>query len=324
MELMYADKMLNDCGIIMNYSLDLSVANSKDFQLDVSKEIIKKIERGYYVYIDGTEYGGIIDKIEVETANVGTETFRLSGRTWRQILNGYFIVPQGDYVTINGSVKAAFEKELERLDLNDFIKVDISEEIIADTKFSRYCSVYEGFKSILKGLGYNLRITLKSGSVILSAAEIGNISTELFTTDNSYKFNAEKSNGINHLICLGSGELSDRIVAHLYVDRSGNISTKRWFRGLEEWAEVYENVNCDDAATLIEEGTEKLQEKKGNEKITIGVDDYVLHIGDVVSGYEEVTKQSITAEVVDVLLKIEKHAIGEVVNIEYTIGGSEK
>jgi hypothetical protein len=32
------------------------------------------------------------------------------------------------------------------------------------------------------------------------------------------------NSGVNHLICLGSGELQNRIVVHLYVDADGNIS----------------------------------------------------------------------------------------------------
>ena len=48
--------------------------------------------------------------------------------------------------------------------------------------------------------------------------------------------------GVNHLICLGSGELRNRTVVHLYVDGNGNISQTQTFTGLEERAEVLDEL----------------------------------------------------------------------------------
>ena len=43
----------------------------------------------------------------------------------------------------------------------------------------------------------------------------------------------------NHLICLGSGELKNRIVLHFYADERGNISTTQTLFGIDERTTTY-------------------------------------------------------------------------------------
>lgn len=45
---------------------------------------------GYYLYIENTEYGGIIDSIEVDTQY---ETVIYKGRTWHGILESQVLQP---------------------------------------------------------------------------------------------------------------------------------------------------------------------------------------------------------------------------------------
>ena len=47
-----------------------------------------------------------------------------------------------------------------------------------------------------------------------------------------------EGDGVNHLICLGQGELKNRIVRHLYVDQNGNIGSTQYYTGVDEIAAV--------------------------------------------------------------------------------------
>ena len=61
----------------------------------------------------------------------------------------------------------------------------------------------------------------------------------------------EKRNGVNHLICLGEGELKDRVVKHLYVQKDGSIGEEQYYTGIEEITETYD-YNSTEAAELVE------------------------------------------------------------------------
>ena len=110
MELIYTDANLNDIGILQGFTLDLAFGKDEnDFQLTTTTDNAVLVP-GYYIYIDGTEYGGIIDSIEVDTSK-GTVIY--AGRTWQGILNSKVIEPPtgqayrtvfGDANTVLGSL----------------------------------------------------------------------------------------------------------------------------------------------------------------------------------------------------------------------------
>lgn len=68
MDLIYADENKIEIGVIPEYELDIAFGSDEnDFELtlDVSSHCCKA---GYYIYIEDTEYGGIVDKIEIDTS----------------------------------------------------------------------------------------------------------------------------------------------------------------------------------------------------------------------------------------------------------------
>ena len=52
-------------------------------------------------------------------------------------------------------------------------------------------------------------------------------------------------NGVNHLICLGKGELKDRMVIHLYVDSAGNVGQTQYYKGIDEVEAVYDSSGAE-------------------------------------------------------------------------------
>ena len=120
------------------------------------------------------------------------------------------------------------------------------------------------------------------------------------------------SHPINHLICLGKGELKDRIVVHWYADQKGTLSHTQTIKGADERASVYELSNAD-AAELETKGKTKLQELRDTGSIDVdvtgGIDLDVtggidLDVGDTVTGRDNTTGIRVTAEITKKIIKV--------------------
>ena len=114
------------------------------------------------------------------------------------------------------------------------------------------------------------------------------------------------SHPINHLICLGKGELKDRIVVHWYADQKGTLSHTQTIKGADERTSVYELSNAD-AAELETKGKTKLQELRDTGSIDVDVesDGIDLDVGDTVTGRDNTTGIKVTAEITKKIIKIE-------------------
>ena len=157
--------------------------------------------------------------------------------------------------------------------------------------------------------------------IMLSAVPIQDLSEEIeYSQDSKVNISIEESRrGINHLICLGKGELKDRQVAHLYVQLDGSISQKQYYKGLDERTAVYDNNNAEDLDDLIEGGTEKLQEEMNYKKMSLEVQDVDLQIGDIVGGRDYNSGLSLQKPVTQKIVKIDKGTV----TVEYKVEGEE-
>ena len=125
-------------------------------------------------------------------------------------------------------------------------------------------------------------------------------------------------NDVNHLICLGQGELQNRQVVHIYVDGDGDIVDNQYYFGLDEITETYENTNSKDIQELKQAGIDKLGNMKdGDEFEVTSIPDIQLKIGDIVGGYEDVTGIRIKREIVNTIVTITDSTF----NVEYKVGG---
>ena len=125
-------------------------------------------------------------------------------------------------------------------------------------------------------------------------------------------------NDVNHLICLGQGELQNRQVVHIYVDGDGDIVDNQYYFGLDEITETYENTNSKDIQELKQAGIDKLGDMKdGDEFEVTSIPDIQLKIGDIVGGYEDVTGIRIKREIVNTIVTITDSTF----NVEYKVGG---
>ena len=79
MDLIYQDKEKTDLGVMKNYEMDLAFGKDENnFELSVDLDE-HCLQEGYILYMEGTEYGGIVDKIKASNVD---DMVTYSGRTW--------------------------------------------------------------------------------------------------------------------------------------------------------------------------------------------------------------------------------------------------
>lgn len=312
MDLIYTDENRKDLGILFDYSFDLAFGSSEnDFELKTSTSnyILKQ---GYYIYIEGTEYGGVVDNIKVKTAS---KELIYEGRTYHGILESKVIEPDAgqDYLKVSGEANAVLGTLIQRLALTGLFKAstDISNFTINNYQFNRYVKGYTGIKQMLNSVGAKLHITFEDGYVVLSALPIVDYSKDdEFDTD-QIKFDIEKYyNPINHLICLGKGELADRQIIHLYADAEGNISKTKTQFGLDERTEVYDYSSAESIEELESSGIEKFKELQNDGKVQMQLDaSQEYGIDDIVGAREFITGITMSKPIVKKIVTINKGII---------------
>ena len=263
MDLIYANANRQDIGVLTDYKFDLAFGkdeNNFELELAIGNHCC---DAGYYLYMEGTEYGGIIDKIRVDTEN---EKVVYSGRTWHGILAGKVISPEdgADYYTVTGDANEVLAELIELLGLSDLFcaSTDASAIDVAEYSF-RYVDGYSGICSMLAEFSGKLMIEYREKSVILSAVYLTNYSQDEEWDSSQVGFEIEKNyKPVNHLICLGEGNMKDRHVIHLFTDENGGVqpyttadipledadyiltTEKQLLFGMDEVAEVYDYSNA--------------------------------------------------------------------------------
>ena len=123
--------------------------------------------------------------------------------------------------------------------------------------------------------------------------EIGN--------DMQMKYDIKVNHGVpNHMICLGSGQLEERLVVHLYMNQYGQIVDQPYYTGLDKIDTVYNYNGQTDADKLREDGIKKFKEvtQKVTSKAYMVTNDISVNIGDIVSGRERITGIKVRVPVV--------------------------
>lgn len=224
MDLIYANELKEDVDVLDGYVFDLAYGKDEnDFVCTVGMNN-HVCREGYLLYIEGTEYGGIVDTISPDTEK---EELVYSGRTWHGVLEKKVICPDDgyDYLEVSGDGNAVLRQLIERLDLGNlfFVSNEVSEIDIASYQF-RYEYGYTGICKMLAEFDGKLHMSFKKGYVQLSAVPLVDYSQdeEFDTSQVSFKI-TKNYRPVNHLICLGAGDLKDRYVIHLFTDENGGV-----------------------------------------------------------------------------------------------------
>ncbi len=311
-DLTYTDSDGIEQGIIKAYQLDLAYGSDEnDFELTLPIDM--RIAEKSLIYIDGTEWGGIVRGGRESTMGE-TPVFVARGETWHGMLAETYICPETDHLSASGEANAAIGSVLRFVGLSDVF--DASAEpsgISVSHQFERFTDCYSGFRKMLAASGAKLRIDKQPGrKPALSAVPIGDYVDS--GESNKYGYKLEWYMPFNHLICLGMGELEERTVLHLYADAEGNVSQTQTLFGLDERQAVYEYNNIDEAK-LLEDGTKKLKEMQGTSACELLLPEgTAFDVGDMVGIASEKTGRSVISTVSKAIVKVSGNGQVEITN----------
>lgn len=302
MDLIVTDAAGIPTGSYASWTLDLAYGSGEN---DFDLRCPARLQPGCRWWVDGTGWGGIVDDVKTSvTGGEGELTYH--GRDWHGLLASKVLEPDRgkDYLTMSGTIGTLLRTVISRIGLQDIITVTEGTSKTARWQFDRYCDAWSGLSKMLRASGLRLRITAVQNGVTVDAPPI-TAAGDLIDSD-LIDFDAIlASHPINHLICLGKGELKDRIVVHWYADQKGTLSHTQTIKGADERTSVYELSNAD-AAELETKGKQKLLELRDSGSIDVDVTGGIdLDVGDTVTGRDNTTGIKVTAEITKKIIKIE-------------------
>lgn len=317
-DLIITDSKHVDVRSAVDFTLDCAWGKEEnDFELVVSGA--STIDAGAYIYVDGSECGGVVDAMEDQlTAGVSTLTY--SGRTWHGMLANKILEPDKgkDYLTVSGTASTVIGSLISRVGLDGvFDAVDsptAGAQTIKSYRFDRYTDCYTGLRKMCAANGLKLRLAYTSGQVNIWAEPVAHygdsIDSDLIDFDATRTWRKP-----NHMIGLGKGELKDRIVSHWYADAKGNVSQTQSLRGVDEITQVYDYSNAE-TAELNTKTKEKLQDlqSEGDVRVTVRDDaNVVFDVGDTVTARDNLTGITVNATISKKIVKVS----GGVMSVDY-------
>lgn len=331
MDLILADKNRKEIRLLQEADADIDIGDTNDFQFTFSVDHwMGDIQTGCYAYIPGTEFGGPVGELMSSTAE---NRIYICGDTWRGMLAKKIIEPPAgqDYKTVSGELNTVIASLVQDAKISNLISVPEEDTgiTVSNFRFDRYCTLLAGIEKMLSGKGYRLEITYvqqnvpKIGYVSLKAVPAVDYSgTTEISQDNNLDFTVtDYKRGINHLICLGKGDLKDRLVRHLYVQQDSTIGTAPYYVGLDERTSVYDSEGAEEQE-LIENGIERLRELMDKKSFQANIRDDVemdMQLGDTISGRDYITGISVKKPIIGKILTIQN---GEE-KMEYKIEGDD-
>lgn len=282
MDLILFNSVRHDIGSVVPYSFDCEAGGENWISATLPTD------DAYGAYIPGTELGGLLEKV---TKTSDSELTRFEGLTWRGLLTKKILMPSAGadyYTTPAGDANTILESHLIAGRFDWLIRAAAPEGVtVAAHQYTRYCTVLEGIEELCEANGLRLELeAVRAGGYTMCLAGLKPATTieAVYGEDSRYKMRwTDDGTGINHLICLGSGQLRDRYVLHLYADEAGNISTTQTITGLAERVAVYDYGNIEDNADLEKEGRKHFRELLSSRQLEIESAPDGLKIGDIVT-----------------------------------------
>ena len=122
---------------------------------------------------------------------------------------------------------------------------------------------------------------------------------------------------VNHLICLGTGNLKERQVIHLYMNGEGNVTKEQFYFGKDEIEEVYDYPNAESLEELEKYGIRRLKELNEKDDMQLNLNDsYSFDIGDIVTASEITTGITLTRVIKKKIVTIKKG----ILKVDYKVG----
>lgn len=294
MNVAYTNDSLSAVGFISFVGFDTSIGDSgNQIQLKLHSDQKTELAKGSLIWSPGTEYGGIVQDIQSKIETDGQRYVYYSGPSWSGRLSQRIVCPPSgkDHYTLDGEANEELNALMEYLGLDYLFQApEGNSGITLDTDLDRFA---DGYSALRKAAAENdCRLSMKYDNTTKKVI-IQFVPREThgnYTSDNS-PISVTVGSPVNHLVCAGTGELQNRVVVHLYIDKNSNVSQKQYYKGADEISTLYENTSAD-KDKLIEEGTKKLLEYQEVNQVEISVEDGsedLYPLDDVIVGFDPVT-----------------------------------
>lgn len=330
MDLIYVRTMPSgsvNSGYLSNYSAEFDITTdleyvTNNFQVSMilpenAKDLLWT-ENGIstVLYVDGTEYGGVIEGAEID---IEENTITYTGRTWRGHLSQWVVEPPAgqDYLTVSGNLAAI----LRTLPMGSYLSVADTAYTTGSYSFQRYVTTFEGVTQLLEHVSSNLRFSVSYDSTIDKAViqiAPGRDLCSLVEVSQDYNDRislkiTRDGNTPKHLICLGQGDLKNREVIHYYADSSWQI-TQTPIAGAFP-VETYDSGGSDNLAA---DGLSYYKELIENHKqIEVTVKDLNVLLSDTIAAKDIYTGQDVNAEIVSIIWRVDNFGSYQEESYEY-------
>lgn len=305
MVLVVHDPAVGDVREIEEFELDLAFGSDEN-ALKLEARAGDAPEEGQFVFIDGTEYGGVIDQASYEAGREATGSILCKGRTWHGILAGKRLLPDSGsgYLSVSGKAGEVLASLVGRMGLSGLFSAAPDDTAVSYT-FERFCDGYSGLKAMAEANGRKVAMRRRGGKVELSLPPAVDYANKVDSDLLDFKLTSVHR-CVNHLVCAGTGELEDRAVVHFYADSAGNVSHTQSLFGVDEIAALYDYSNADEEK-LEEEGRKKLQEYQTQGSVEVEAhDDIDVDVGDVISARDNAHGRTVTATVAKKIVKVSR------------------
>lgn len=312
MELTYTDAQWRDLGTVTPLEGDFAYgADENDFSVMFDGQAVPPV--GGLLYAEGSDIGGMVTGYE---SKPDQGTFEVTGLTWTGIIGTRVLRPDPGqaYWTVSGDVAECAAQLVSRLGLGYIVHVDgTAAGIEATHRFSgsrsgaqqdsgRYMDGWAALWQLVSehGCKVTMRWDDSARRVRLRVSRRGDWTGDEAADAGLATVGVTVSRPVNHLVCLGKGELEDRTVLDLYADASGSVSKTQALSGRDEVAEVYDDSGAEDAAKLESDGRSKLESLWAASRevtVTSAASGTSFDLGDLIGGEDPITGISATATV---------------------------
>lgn len=327
-EVILADASGVELRSILFRQYDFEVGDKENsFLITCNRAEWENVPDNARIYIPGTEYGGIYKRLESDTRY---NAVAVGGYTWRGMLQNKVICPPSgeDYATDSGELNQILARRVSTALPGLFVGSEESTGVTVSYRYGRYVTLYEGLKEMLRSAGYKMRIQYDQEQcrVVVDAVPIVDYSAQIeYSSDMNANYSMVINKmGVNHLICLGSGELKDRTVIHLYADVNGVISQTQTQFGADEVTDVYDYAGAE-ADNLIESGTDQMKANASKNEFAIDLESAQdVAVGDIVGCRDYITGNTMTAPITTKVVKWKngfetvEYQLSEEVTVEQT------
>lgn len=313
LDLVYTDSGHSDIGFVGAFSLDMAFGSSEN-SFEMTVPLSMDIADGAYVYAPGTEFGGIVRGGSLSTLD-DPHVRTVSGRTWHGMLADRVIRPQAGqgYFSVSGDANDCIRATVENIGLAGVFSVAGPMGVSISHRHERYVDGYYGICSMLGANGLKLRIEKGAAAKpVLSAVPLGVYVDDGATGECRFKIMWDHP--VNHLICLGKGELAARTVIDLYADADGNVSRTQSIFGINEVVRTYDASSVEDDQ-LEEDGAKKLRELQAGGGAAIKTPQgMTFDVGDVVGVADYDLGITLAATVEKTILKVNEFGFVDISN----------